>query len=366
MAQTITGTAGQDHWRWAALILAAILAAQSIAIYVTGVPVSGSLKFVQKGNVSCPTAECPPAECLSPKSDAGEIFGDIDLTKRTYDDDVSPACPNGCGDSGECSSNRCICKLGFGGPDCSFSLSRVYGELPMYAALKDSPELRPLDLQGWSPEADIYHKYLAAADAVTAIEVGVWKGTSSSHLAHWLKQQNRGVLVSVDTWLGSAEPFYWAEGGVAGNHLQRRFGWPTVFWTFLSNIVRQELEGVVVPLPQPSKPATVVLKNYKVQADFIHVHAGHDYGSCLEDIKLWWPFLRHGGYMMGDDYIPEWPGVVKAADEFAKSCGLELEASGVKWIMRKPSKAFYLANNASLPRYCLEGANEHYDGSQTW
>ena len=36
--------------------------------------------------------------------------------------------------------------------------------------------------------------------------------------------------------------------------------------------------------------------------DFIYVDARHDYKGALEDLILWWPKLRLGGIMAGDDY----------------------------------------------------------------
>eukprot|EP00933_Yihiella_yeosuensis_P073176 TRINITY_DN8177_c0_g1_i1.p1 TRINITY_DN8177_c0_g1~~TRINITY_DN8177_c0_g1_i1.p1 ORF type:complete len:360 (-),score=39.64 TRINITY_DN8177_c0_g1_i1:26-1105(-) len=63
--------------------------------------------------------------------------------------------------------------------------------------------------------------------------------------------------------------------------------------------------------------------------DFAYIDAGHDYCSALADIKAWWPKVRPGGILAGDDYgsfreeylfCPNGtkiPGeVVRAVDEF--------------------------------------------------
>lgn len=39
--------------------------------------------------------------------------------------------------------------------------------------------------------------------------------------------------------------------------------------------------------------------------DFIYVDARHDYCGVMEDIEAWWPKLRPGGVMAGDDYLTE-------------------------------------------------------------
>ena len=37
--------------------------------------------------------------------------------------------------------------------------------------------------------------------------------------------------------------------------------------------------------------------------DFIYVDARHDYCGVIEDIEAWWPKLKTGGIMAGDDYF---------------------------------------------------------------
>lgn len=37
--------------------------------------------------------------------------------------------------------------------------------------------------------------------------------------------------------------------------------------------------------------------------DFIYVDARHDYCGVMEDLEAWWPKLKKGGIMAGDDYL---------------------------------------------------------------
>jgi len=59
--------------------------------------------------------------------------------------------------------------------------------------------------------------------------------------------------------------------------------------------------------------------------DFIHVdgfaHTGQEGGKTLTD---WWPTLKVGGVMAGDDYHTDWPLVMWAVNEMAVQLGLEL------------------------------------------
>lgn len=51
--------------------------------------------------------------------------------------------------------------------------------------------------------------------------------------------------------------------------------------------------------------------------DMVFIDAGHDYPSCKQDIELWWPLVREGGYLCGHDLQHKFPGVMRAvADSF--------------------------------------------------
>ena len=36
--------------------------------------------------------------------------------------------------------------------------------------------------------------------------------------------------------------------------------------------------------------------------DFIYIDADHSYEACKLDLESYWPKLKQGGIMMGDDY----------------------------------------------------------------
>ena len=45
-------------------------------------------------------------------------------------------------------------------------------------------------------------------------------------------------------------------------------------------------------------------KNFADQSlDFIYVDASHKFADALADIEAWWPKLKLGGLMAGDDYF---------------------------------------------------------------
>jgi predicted O-methyltransferase YrrM len=190
----------------------------------------------------------------------------------------------------------------------------------------------PLDLQGWNQQ----HQTLrAAADTATIIiDVGTWKGASTIGLAQ--RMQTRGVdgcVIGVDTFLGSPE--HVLQGSRHAGLVPNSHGRLMLYEQFLTNVVRSGVQHLVVPLPQTSDNAAAILATLRIKADAIHVDAAHDYDSVLRDARAYWRLLAPGGTMIGDDYHPSWPGVMKGADEFAAEVGLPLENIPPKWIIRK-------------------------------
>jgi hypothetical protein len=113
-------------------------------------------------------------------------------------------------------------------------------------------------------------------------------------------------------------------------------GRSTLYDIFLRNIVACGVTEYVVPLPIDSINAAMVLTDLGVSVDMIHLDAAHDAMSVSMDLQAWWPLLRSGGVLIGDDYDPAFPGVVMAFDAFAERQGVVLECSAPKVRLRKP------------------------------
>ena len=185
-----------------------------------------------------------------------------------------------------------------------------------------------VDIQGWSGSD---HPWLREVKTDSLIvEVGVWKGASVRHIAMELESLGGGVVLAVDTWLGSAE--HW----LGEYRVPMRYGRSSLYETFMGNIVSFGLQDYVVPLPIDSINAAMVLTDLGVSVDMIHLDAAHDAMSVSMDLQAWWPLLRLGGVLIGDDYDPAFPGVVMAFDAFAERQGVVLECSTPKVRIRKP------------------------------
>ncbi|MBY0429901.1 MAG: class I SAM-dependent methyltransferase, partial [Rhodospirillales bacterium] len=141
-------------------------------------------------------------------------------------------------------------------------------------------------------------------------------------------------ILCVDTWLGSSEHWLRREWR---DRLRLVNGYPSLYHHFLANVARAGLDRHFVPLPMTSRDAAAVLREIDLQADLIYLDAGHDEASVREDIANYWPFVRPGGAMFGDDYEKIWPGVVTAVDDFLGRA-TDIAVSGIdgsKWVAQK-------------------------------
>ena len=193
------------------------------------------------------------------------------------------------------------------------------------------------DTQGWNSQ----HKFLKDTIVQTRpsliVEIGVWKGGSTLHMAKAVQAAELdATIIAVDTWLGSWE--HW-ENRQWFDDLLVQNGYPSLFYTFLTNVVEAKATDIVVPLPLDSANASILLQHKKVQADMIHIDGGHDYDAVLTDLRRWWPILAPGGTFVIDDFDPAgkvWPSVKAAVEDFRLEITSEqFEAAPYKCRFRK-------------------------------
>ena len=92
-----------------------------------------------------------------------------------------------------------------------------------------------------------------------------------------------------------------------------------VFFDFLGNVVNAGVQAFVIPFPAPSRLAADRLVKLGLcgQVDLVHIDAAHGYDDVLEDIRLWWPLVKHGGVLLGDDW--NWPRVRSAVFDWVST-----------------------------------------------
>lgn len=197
-----------------------------------------------------------------------------------------------------------------------------------------------VDLQGWMAVEfrDLFKGFLDPMnrdEPLTIIEVGSWKGLSASTMADISKSMGfkNTKIICIDTWLGAPE--FWTSKGLEdktrGDALNRIHGYPSVFYTFTKNIKALGHDDVIVPFPISSQEGVKVLAKYGIEPNIVYVDASHEYDAVRSDMDAYWSLLKQG-VMFGDDYNKtDWPGVVRAVDEFPTKARL----TGVLWSIKK-------------------------------
>jgi hypothetical protein len=80
------------------------------------------------------------------------------------------------------------------------------------------------------------------------------------------------------------------------------------------NILACGLESTVQLVIADSVSAAGIFADNSVA--WVHIDARHDYDSVKADIEAWMPKVTAGGWLSGDDFMPDaWPGVVAAVSD---------------------------------------------------
>lgn len=149
-----------------------------------------------------------------------------------------------------------------------------------------------------------------------ALEVGSWKGLSTSIIARHAK-----AVYCVDTWRGAANE----------KHMVKEAAERSVLEIFLSNMKALGVGDRIKPMVMPSNEARQIFAADHL--DFIYIDGDHDYAAVSWDLD-WWGRLRSGGWMAGHDYDIGHPGVRRALDERFPGQFKVLDRSSI-WVIQK-------------------------------
>jgi predicted O-methyltransferase YrrM len=143
------------------------------------------------------------------------------------------------------------------------------------------------------------------------VEIGSWLGKSTVFLAKGCQISGMGRVFAIDTFKGNPgkESMYSAP---------LKFG-ESIYTRFRNNVKKAGLEGYVKSFRMTSISAR---KKLKTKARLIYIDARHDYLYVSQDISLWSELLVPGGFIIFDDYSPDFPGVVRAVKESIIDSGL--------------------------------------------
>lgn len=139
------------------------------------------------------------------------------------------------------------------------------------------------------------------------VEIGSWMGRSSSCLGQLAKESEKNIQIyAIDTFQGSEEHTE------IMNDIENQS--TSLLDIFKQNIKLCEVDDIITPIQGTSIDVSSQFEDESI--DFIFIDASHDYDNVLADITAWYPKLKPGGLISGDDYALCWSGVIKAVDEY--------------------------------------------------
>lgn len=182
-------------------------------------------------------------------------------------------------------------------------------------------------VQGWFVQESFYTQMVESCnnnDKYHFVEVGSWKGKSSTYMGVEIFNSGKHIKFDcVDTWLGSEEHTN-PQSSCYEPLLEETDG---LFKEFLKNI--EPLKSIINPIRMSSVEASKLYED--VSLDFVYIDGAHDYDSVYDDIQHWYPKVKVGGYIAGDDL--DWQGVNMAVyDNFENKF---VSIRGKTWVKQK-------------------------------
>jgi predicted O-methyltransferase YrrM len=159
-------------------------------------------------------------------------------------------------------------------------------------------------IEGWLSISEAYFLYDAALHAKEGIivEIGSWKGKSTSCLAMGSLDGNKIKIYAVDPFTGLLE------------HTEIFTRYVNTFYEFKENMEKYDFTDVVKAYIMKSKHAAKMINE---PVDFIFIDGSHNYEDVKLDFQLWFPKLKKGGCMALHD--SNWSGPNAVIDEFLKN-----------------------------------------------
>jgi hypothetical protein len=164
-------------------------------------------------------------------------------------------------------------------------------------------------------------------------EIGVYKGDFSAQI---LEVARPAVLHLIDPWKFEEEETYsksWY-GGTTGGSQQKMDSIYESVW----NRFRREAESGIISVHRAAS-ADAVKGFADDYFDWIYIDGNHLYEFVKQDLELFYPKVKAGGYITGDDYQRGgwWQGgVKKAVDEFTSNgLGEVVRIANGQFILKK-------------------------------
>lgn len=179
------------------------------------------------------------------------------------------------------------------------------------ASLNIAGEISP----DWGGKSKIFEELILESTPKLILELGCFLGDSTITMANVLKKQNiEGVILTVDTWLGSQE--HWLKNKCDLLHLYDNFenGISSLYNKCLRNIINAQVADYIVPVPTTTSTAFDIFLDLDFKFDMIYMDADHTKSVVYDDLNKYYKLLAKNGIIFGHDI--DWIGVNEAVKQF--------------------------------------------------
>ncbi|MDH4283838.1 MAG: class I SAM-dependent methyltransferase [Gallionellaceae bacterium] len=180
-----------------------------------------------------------------------------------------------------------------------------------------------------------------SAPAGDVVEIGSLYGKSAFALSWLAKFHHIGSMIAVDPWEVASIRDQGKQANLLNNATLTR-NWQQAFLGFAATVSAFDNVGYI------RRPSSLAVELYKKAATegklfseelgeapvtgkiaILHIDGNHKYESVKEDVKVWLPFVKQGGWILLDDYVWSFgDGPKRAGDELLFS-GVMIQTSFV-------------------------------------
>lgn len=182
------------------------------------------------------------------------------------------------------------------------------------------------DIFGYSRYVDLYREMVInSEDGAHFVELGSFLGQSTAAMGLFIKSSGKRIRFdAVDIFEltdFSDEPHFKVIEEHGGDFLA----------AFKHNLEKAQVLDVVTVVKSTSLEAAATYPDRSIS--FIMIDASHKYGDVVDDINAWFPKLKLGGVMSGDDV--DWEEVKQAVDDTCKHYTVHGNST---WYFRKQTQ----------------------------
>jgi hypothetical protein len=199
-----------------------------------------------------------------------------------------------------------------------------------YGSSEDKEELNWTDVPGWFSHSNAYKSFVdRAPNDATFVEIGTFMGRSTCCMGELIKNSGKNIkFYTVDTFAGSIGEEWHSD---IINQLSKNNS--DLYQQFLYYVKQCKVDDFITPIHSTSLDAANQFDDGSL--DMIYVDGGHTYQEVFDDLTAWYPKLKSGGIIAGDDY-GTWPSVNEAVNEYFKDQNLNILEYGHVWEHQKP------------------------------